>query len=484
MRYEQFVGPTYNALGYSPDNQITKNWYTEKAEKPGLRGGGFNLLRTPGRRLFCDPGFGNGTVRGEWSRDGHMFAVVNDRVIEVFPNGTLNVFLGTVENDGLPVRMAGNPGQLLIISAKHGYILAGTLTEIGDGFPTGQAVGAAFVDQYFAVGLAGTQFFQISELNDGLTWDPAKKAAAESSADFIAQMGAIGNELWPFGTETIEVFNDTGDLDFPFQSRQDIVIPHGIWAPNSLINVAGTWYMLAGTSGGINMVMRVAPYQALRVSDYGVANMIRLLPRSDDSVGMTYQENDHIFYGMYFPGGDKSFWYDVSNDQWHERTWTDPTTALEHADRNYCMTTAFGKTLAGDRIDGKIYDVSMNYFDDAGQAIHRIRRAPVLDDALRNVVHDNFVLDGNMALGSQLAEIDGHPDVDNPLYDPKGMLKWSNNGGRTFGGEHWRGFGRVGEYERRAIWRGCGMGHRRVYEFSVSAAVDWGISDCYINEDI
>lgn len=476
MNFSSFIGPTYNPSAYSVDNQVTKNWYTEKNER-GKGPSPFSLLRTPGRRLFCDPGLGDGTVRGEYQLDGHMYGVVGDKVVEVFANGKSHVFEGSVEDDGLPAHIAGNPIQLFIVSGGNGYILGNNeLVQIGGGFPTGQAVGAAMVDQYFVTALRGTQTFQISGLDDGINWDQAKIGAAESSPDFILQIGGLGNEIWPFGSQTIEVFNDTSDLDFPFQPRQDVVIPRGIWAPESLTDVAGQWYFLAGGKNGYGVVSRVSGYGLARVSDFGVANAIRKMTRSDDAVGWSYEENDHVFYCLYFPTADQTWCYDVSCDQWHQRTWL--SDGNEHAHRAYCSTSAFGKTIVGDRLDGKFYEMSIDILDDAGDLIRRVRRAPTIGDQLCNIIHSNFTLDGNMGLGA--GGLDEN-DADNPLYDPQAMLRWSNDGGKTFGGEHWRGFGRLSEFTRRAVWRRLGYARRRVYELVVTAPVDWAVSACYIN---
>lgn len=476
MNYNGFIAGSYYVSAYSVDNQVTKNWYVEKNEGKAAYQP-YSLLRTPGRKLFCDPGLGNGTVRGEYSLENHLYAVVGSRVVEVFANGTFNIFAGTVEDDGLPAHIAGNPTQLLITSGGRGYILAGALTQIGGDFPTGQAVGAAMVDQYFVVGLRGTQNFAISALDDGLTWDAARRGAAEASPDFVVQVGAIGSELWPFGSQTAEVFNDTGDLDFPFEARQDVVIPRGLWAPESLCEVGGSWYGIIGNQNGFGIVGRMQSYSWQRASDHGVEEAIRAMnrtSRSDDAVGWTYEEGGHIFYCLYFPSADQTWCYDLSVDQWHQRTWL--SNGVEHAHRAYCAKSAFGKTIVGDRIDGKLYEMSIDLYDDAGDVIRRVRRAPEVQDELNGIIHKNFALDGNMGIG-----LEGVTDRDDPTYDPQGMLKWSNDGGVSFGNEHWRGFGRLGERKRRAVWRSLGYSRRRVYQFMVTAPVDWAISACYVN---
>lgn len=485
MRFDNFMGPTYTPSAYSVDVQDTVNWMTEKTQQPKANGAPYSLIRTPGRKLFCDPNIGPATARALYSLSGHLYAVVDSEFMEIFSNGTKIVY-GAVTDDGLPAHIAGNPDQLFIVSGGNGYIAQlGALTQIADpGFPTGSAVGAAMVDQYFTTALRGTQFFQLSDLGDGTSWDPAKKAAAEASPDFILMIGGLGPEIWPFGSQTIEVFDDTGDLDFPFQARQDVVVTTGLWAPESLRQVAGQWYFMAAETGengqtGHGIVARMSGYQVAKVSDQSVDNAVRLMTRSDDAIGFTYQENGHVFYGLYFPTADKTWVFDVSTGHWHRRTWLDPATGIEHAWRTSCVVSAFDKVIIGDRIDGKLYEQSLSYLDDgSGQLIRRTRIAPCITDELWNIVHANFTVDGNMGIG-----LDGVSNPDDPTYDPQMMLTWSDVGGAegTYGNEHWRGFGKIGERKRRAIWRRLGYARRRVYKSVVTAPVDWAISGCYVN---
>jgi hypothetical protein len=60
-------------------------------------------------------------------------------------------------------------------------------------------------------------------------------------------------------------------------------------------------------------------------------------------------------------------------------------------------------------------------------------------------------------------------DVDE---NPQLRLSWSDNGGRTFTDELRRGLGKVGDYERRAMWRRLGDFNRsRVIKFEMSDPV-------------
>jgi hypothetical protein len=49
------------------------------------------------------------------------------------------------------------------------------------------------------------------------------------------------------------------------------------------------------------------------------------------------------------------------------------------------------------------------------------------------------------------------------------MLRWSDDGGHTWGNEHWSSMGKIGAYYQRVFWRRLGMTLKlrdRVYEIS------------------
>lgn len=57
--------------------------------------------------------------------------------------------------------------------------------------------------------------------------------------------------------------------------------------------------------------------------------------------------------------------------------------------------------------------------------------------------------------------------------EPQIMLKLSNDAGRTWVTEQWRGAGKLGEYQRRVRWNGLGSARRRVFEVSCADDYPW-----------
>ena len=482
MRFDALLdGSSYTPNAYSVDVQRSINWYAEAVERS--RGqysskSPFALLRTPGRKLFCDPGLGPGTVYGMYSIDNHLYATVNGRFIQVNENGVPTIYPQQIAIDGRPTRFAGNTaaGQIFFTSGGTGYIAAsGVVTPVAQ--LTVPVRWAACIDGYFLTVRDGTQQFQNSDANDGTSWNALNTASASATASAIFSAGQVGNEWYTFSTINMQVFDDSGSVYAPFVPNQNIVSPRGVWAPDSLTNVGGEWYFLEGNNKP-GMVMHISGYQALRVSDNGIEDVIRRMSNGgSDCIGWTYEENGHIFYVMYFPVANQTLVFDVSTNKWHERSWTQPNNS-QAAHWGYCSASCFGKILVGSRIDGKIYELSMNYLDDSGTNIVRTRITPCIDEEMMNIIHGNLVIDGNMGLGTPGTV------VDDQMYDPAMCLMLSNDGGKNWSSEHWRGFGQTGQYTRRAIWRRLGYARRRVYKLITSAPADWGMSGAYVNMNL
>jgi PKD repeat protein len=73
------------------------------------------------------------------------------------------------------------------------------------------------------------------------------------------------------------------------------------------------------------------------------------------------------------------------------------------------------------------------------------------------------------------------PSDGSPGYDPKVILRMSNDGGKTWLPEAMRSAGKRGEYRKRVIWNRLGCARRRVFEVSVSDPIPWRLTGAYMD---
>jgi hypothetical protein len=64
------------------------------------------------------------------------------------------------------------------------------------------------------------------------------------------------------------------------------------------------------------------------------------------------------------------------------------------------------------------------------------------------------------------------------------MLRFSNDGGRTWSAELWRSAGKMGEYGRRVMWYRMGSARRRVFEVSMTDPIQWRITGAYLESNV
>ena len=67
--------------------------------------------------------------------------------------------------------------------------------------------------------------------------------------------------------------------------------------------------------------------------------------------------------------------------------------------------------------------------------------------------------------------------------DPKVMLRFSNDGGKTWSNERWERAGKIGEYSVRVHFHRLGAGRRRVFEVVMADPAPWKLTGCWIDTE-
>jgi hypothetical protein len=148
---------------------------------------------------------------------------------------------------------------------------------------------------------------------------------------------------------------------------------------------------------------------------------------------------------------------------WHERAYRRPADGGLEQVREHCQMAFAGKVLVGDRTLPRIYALDLDAYTDDTDAILRLRTCSHLwangasqtFDALE-ILMETGVGDGTLGQGA----------------DPQVRLRWSDDGGFTFGtNERWAPAGKIGERNRRVRFRRLGTSFDRVFELSITDPV-------------
>jgi hypothetical protein len=161
---------------------------------------------------------------------------------------------------------------------------------------------------------------------------------------------------------------------------------------------------------------------------------------------------------------------------WHERAFWNPDDATFSAHHSQNHVFVFGKHLVGDWATGSIYHMDISTYDDDTHVIRRLRRAPHISTEQDWIFYRQLQIDLEVGLGL--------PDPNIPAdYDPQVMLRWSNDGAKTWGNEFLMSAGKMGEYKTRVIQRRMGRARDRVFEISTTARIPWRLVDAYLKAD-
>jgi hypothetical protein len=522
------LGSSYVARSVNAADNRMVNLFPEAIPEGGKEAAFLN--RAPGLRLLNT--IGNGPIRGLWTFGGVGYVVSGNKLYKInsLYNATL---LGTVDGTG-PVSMSsnvntaevGSNAQLMIACSPNSYIYdttTGTFSQI----TTDQFRGAKLVDfispGYFVAMQSNGLTFQISALNDGLTWDILDFSTVDGSPDALVSMIVDHNEIWLFGTQSVEVWYYNGDVDFPFARIQGAFNEIGCAAAYSVAKLDNGLFWLGADARGQGIVYRSNGYTGIRISTHAIEYAIAQYDVISDAIAYTYQQEGHSFYVLTFPTANATWVYDVATQAWHERASWENSHFNRH--RSNCQMAFNGEIVVGDFVNGNIYAFDLDVYDDNGQTqrwLRSWRAIPTGQNDLKRTAHHSLQLDCESGVGLNgfdpfdpifyylgtedyttedwlLATpvLDLYTEYSELIYTsdgelsdtlitesgdsivvteeytqgviPQVMLRWSDDGGHTWSNEHWAQMGKVGQYFRRVFWRRLGMTLKlrdRVYEIS------------------
>lgn len=422
------------------------------------------LYGTPGLVTFAETAAS--PVRGLHEASGRLFAVVGASLYEITASGAATV-LGGLSSAAGPVSFADNGRQVVAVDGTAGYsftLASDTFAQIADvDWPAADRI--AYQDGYFILNDSGSGRFFISSLY-GTDVDPLDFASAEGAPDPLVSLIVDHRELWLFGDESTEIWFNSGASDFPFERINGAFLESGCAAPQSVAKADNSVLWLSKDKRGQGHVVRAQGYTPQIVSTRAVEYAIGQMADISDAVAYTYQQDGHAFYVLTFPTADQTWVLDVTTGLWHERMYWN---GAEHRHRGACYAFAFGRHLVGDHTNGRIYELSLDAFDDAGDELRAIRRTRHQSAEGKRLFWSSLQIDIEAGVG--LSSGQGS--------DPQMMLRWSDDGGKTWSNEHWRSMGETGEYTRRAIWRRLGCSRNRVYEVVIADPVKRVILDAW-----
>jgi hypothetical protein len=362
--------------------------------------------------------------------------------------------------------MADNGLQLVVVDGNGtsgGYQLTladNTFAQITDPNFLGADL-VTFQDGYFIFNKPSSQEFYISPLNAVTPFNALAIGSKSGSPDNLVGQIACNQNLYLFGSQSTEVYYDSGDTPMPFSRIQGAVLNVGCAAKFTIAKLGSQVYWVGGDDTGVGIVYKMQGYQQQRISTPAIESIIRSIGTTNlaSARAWTYQQSGHLFYCLNLPTTNSTWVYDASTGLWHERAYLGSWSLERH--RADCSAVAYGLNVVGDYANGNIYSLDVSTYTDNGTSIVRLRAAPHISKDLVRLFHSRFQLD--METGVGLSSGQGS--------DPQAILEWSDDGGHTWSNEHWASFGAIGNTKTRVNWRRLGRSRDRVYRIKISDPV-------------
>lgn len=423
----QVVGDSYISSAKDLSTQYTKNMYPVVAPNSLNAAGGSALLSFPGLKVFSSDTSG-GADRGIYKRTflGKGYKVSGATLYSFDSVGTLTS-VGTIAGSGL-VSMADNGANLLIVNGQDAYSYNGTtLSTLSLTFTPVQV---SFLNQQFIM-LADDGRVFISDVGS-TDFDASSFFEAESSSDNTLATIVFNQFVLNFGTDTIEPWENTGVGTPPFERMNGAIIEDvGVLNKNSISTTKDGVYFI----GNDGLPYQLQSFQAVKLTlqNQGIAQLFRSYGKDSAFVRTLPVQGQNII-AFSFPQSQKTWCYSEQTGLWFELThstsdvmWLGKTSAF-----------LFDKTLVGDRLNGNIYELDINTYQDNSTTKIRERVFKPFSGADLGAPLERLQLKSvRYSLETGVGSASSSPQI---------MVSYSTDGGRSYSNERTLELGEEGDY--------------------------------------
>src|SRR5579859_3903201 len=312
------------------------------------------------------------------------------------------------------------------------------------------AVTGTYLDTYFIVNPVNSSQFQISAILNGSSWQSSDVGVKESYPDHVRCVVAHNEQLYVFGYQTLEVWQNTGGglnaqgvAQFPFQRIDGAGAKFGslsAWGP---IALAGQLFFLGTNQEGQISAYVLDGLTPKRISTHAEEyqwNNSGFLGLPTSAISYGYTEEGHSFW--VFTIGQQTWHFDTTTGGWGTRAAWNGATYTIYPTNYHAYVAEFGpgdgKHITGGMQDGILYESSVNFYDDNGLDIKWQRALPYLYNDGKQLYLGRAELD--METGTA------------PAGAPVITLDWSHDRGKTFVNGETASIGLAGQNSQRVYW--------------------------------
>lgn len=410
------------------------------------------------------------TVYGIQKMGIYLYAVVGNVLYQI-NDALVATAKGTLGTSPNKVRLSSNGDQLTILtsvgSAWTYTASTDTFAQITDG-DYQLASDVTFIDSYTVFSKQGSDQFFYSNQNDSTTYDALDFQTAEWEPDKLVGIRKVAGELWAFGENTIEIYQNTGG-ELLFGRINGASMNIGCLVRDSISIIDNTVFWL----GDDRFIYAAAGYQYKKISTYPIDQEIEGYTINDleQAISFSYEWQGHKFYVLTFPSKNRTFQFDITTGLWSERESTEGSANNIIRWRANCFETFGRYRVVGDYKTGILY-----YLDDTTQnegserTFADIVTSPLFNGFIRTTISALYI-DAETGVGTLSGE----------GSNPKISIWISNDGGRTYGNEIVRELGIRGAYRQIVKLAPIGNADNYTFKIRISDPVKRNVFGGYID---
>lgn len=397
------IGGAYTSQSPNDDFEQNINWYyeqmEEQAKNPSV------LYPTPGTKAFLavvdSPDRGGITAQDPTSGIDRTFTVAGGIFYEVSSTGAGTPY-GNVVNDNSLISICYGPTQVFFASAGASYVFdltTNVLTRLPDADFDGAKVSfVGYCEGFFIALRANSNKWQVSGLFDATSWDLLDITAISVFPGNALRMMVDHSQVWFWGARQSVVYYLSGNM-FPFDVVESSFIEQGIFAPKSAVRLDNSVFWIGGDDRGRGIGWRANGYTPSRITNYAEEYLWSTFSTISDAEAYSYQDQGHSFWVIYFPTANRTRVYDAATGLWHERAYWNTVSGTFSAHHSRWHTFNFNKHLVGSPFSGELNEMSINFYDDLGNTIRRVRRSAPIANEQQWIFHHQVQIDCETGLG-------------------------------------------------------------------------------------
>lgn len=317
----------------------------------------------------------------------------------------------------------------------------------------------AWMDGYLFAAGDGTNKFYWSDVNNPLSWNALNYASAEGDADIVRALKVYNRQIFLFGPNSLEVWENDGVT--PFIRVSGGMYNVGLAAAHSVIATDQAIYWLSDGR-------RVVRFQngTIQISSSAYDKDIFGYSTVSDCRAYRAVIDGKTWLVFIFPSDGKTLVYCENDEQWHEWSSWDITTGERGLwiGECVCWVPDWSSHIVGGRTGGKLYNFSSDYYDDAGDLIRMQKLTGFIDYGVHNVKR------------SEEISFRAKRGVGGISRDPKLQVRWNDDNKRWSNWKH-LSLGQEGDSNIMMKLHRTGIYKARQYEIVCSDSVPIAIGN-------